>query len=54
MARAGSFILAAGIDVISVSPDVAAAVINERGDVVLDVQTIFRRQVLLEAGSKAQ
>jgi len=54
VARAGSFILAAGIDVISVSPDVAAAVINERGDVVLDVQTIFRRQVLLEAGSKAQ
>lgn len=53
VARPGSVILGVGFDVTSVSPFPAAAVINDRGNVVLQVRTLFGRQVLLEAGPKA-
>ena len=54
VARVGSVILGVG-GVTSVSPPLPAAVINDGGDVVLQVQTLFfGRQVLLEARPKAQ
>ena len=54
VARVGSVILGAGYDVTSISPNVPAAVINQRGQVVLQAQTFSGRQALLEAGRKAQ
>ena len=54
VARVGSVILGAGLGLTSVSPPVATAVIDNRGNVVIQVQPMFGNQELLEAGPKAQ